>query len=47
VVKYVVDAVMEEDEGEDAVTLTEEQKGFLFLLFRTVIEVLDQESIKS
>ncbi len=38
VVKYVVDALME----EEAVALTEEQKGFLFLLLKTVIDVLDQ-----
>jgi hypothetical protein len=42
VVKYVVDALMEEDEGEDAVALTDEQKGFLFLLLKTVIDVLDR-----
>jgi hypothetical protein len=42
VVKYVVDALMEEDEGEDAVALTEEQKGFLFLVLKTVIDVIDQ-----
>jgi hypothetical protein len=47
VVKYVVDALMEEDEGEDAVPLTEEQKGFLFLLLKTVIDVLDQKGMKS
>jgi hypothetical protein len=41
VVKYVVDALMEEDEGEEAVALTDEQKGFLFLLLKTVIDVLD------
>lgn len=41
VVKYVVDTLMEEDEGEDALVLTEEQKGFLFILFKTVIDVLD------
>jgi hypothetical protein len=36
VVNYVVDALMEEDdEGGDAVALTEEQKGFLFLLLKT------------
>ncbi len=45
VVSYVVDALMEDDEGEDAVALTEEQKGFLFLLFKTVIDVLDQKGI--
>jgi hypothetical protein len=41
-----VDALMEEDEGEDAVTLTDEQKGFLFLLFKTVIDVLDQKGLE-
>jgi hypothetical protein len=46
VVNYVVDALMEEDdEGEDAVALTEEQKGFLYLLLKTVIDVLDQKRI--
>ena len=34
VVNYVVEALMEEDEGEDAVELTDEQKGFLFLLLK-------------
>jgi hypothetical protein len=48
VVNYVVDALMEEDdEGEDALALTEEQKGFLFLLLKTVIDVLDQKGVKS
>jgi hypothetical protein len=47
VVKYVADTLMEEDEGEDALVLTEEQKGSLFLLVKTVIDVLDQEGIKS
>ena len=45
VVNYVVDALMEEDEGEDDVALTEEQKGFLYLLLKTVIDVLDQSGI--
>ena len=45
VVNYVVDALMEDDEDEDAVELTEEQKGFLFLLLKTVIDVLDQPGI--
>ena len=47
VVKYVVDALMEDDEREDAGALTEEQKGFLFLLLKTVIDVLDQKGMKS
>jgi hypothetical protein len=41
VVNYVVDALIEDDEGKDALVLTEEQKGFLFLLLKTVIDVLD------
>lgn len=44
VVKYVVDALMEEDE-EGALSLTDEQKGFLFLLLKTVIDVLDQKGM--
>jgi hypothetical protein len=36
VVKYVVDALMEKDEGEDPV-----------LLLKTVIDVLDQKGMKS
>jgi hypothetical protein len=42
VVNYVVDALMEDEEGEDAVALTEEQKGFLYILLKTVVDVLDQ-----
>jgi hypothetical protein len=45
VVKYVADALMEDDEGEEAVALTEEQKGFLFLMLKTVLDVLDQPGI--
>jgi hypothetical protein len=46
VVEYVVDALMEEEEGVDGVALTDEQKGFLFLLLKTVIDVLDQKVVK-
>jgi hypothetical protein len=42
VVQYVVDALMEEEEGEDTAALTDEQKGFLFLLLKTVIDLLDR-----
>ena len=45
VMKYVADAVTEEDEGKDAVQLTEEQKGFLYFLLKSVIDVLDQKGI--
>jgi hypothetical protein len=34
------------DEGEEAVTLTNEQKGFLFLLLKTVVDVLDEKGTK-
>ncbi len=47
VAKYVVDALMEEEEGEDAVELTDEQKGFVYLLLKTVIDVLDQKRTKT
>jgi len=47
VMKYVVDVLMEEDERGDAVPLTDEQKGFLFLLLKTVIDVLDQRNVKA
>ena len=39
----LVDALME----EDAVALTEEQKGLPYPLLRTVIDVLDQKDMKS
>ena len=47
VVGYVVDALMEEDEGADALVLTDEQKGFLFLLLKTVIDLLHQKGMES
>jgi hypothetical protein len=37
--------VIKKSSEEDAVRLTEEQKGFLFLLLKTVIDVFDR-SIK-
>ncbi len=47
VVRYIVDALMEEEESEDTLPLTEEQKNFLFLLLKTVIDVLDQKCMES
>jgi len=47
VVNYIVDALMEDDQREDAEALTEEQKGFLFVLLKTVIDVLDQRDMRS
>jgi hypothetical protein len=45
-VKYVVDALMEENEGNDAAGLTEEQKAILFILLTVMIDVLDQRGMK-
>jgi hypothetical protein len=45
VMNYVADALTEEDEGEDALILAEEQKGFLFLILKAVIDVLDEKGI--
>jgi hypothetical protein len=45
--KYVIDALMEGEDGEDAIELTDEHKGVLFLLLKTVIDVLDQKGVKS
>jgi hypothetical protein len=43
VIKYVVDALMEESEEGDDVELTDEDKGFLFLLLKTVVDLLDKK----
>ncbi len=42
VMKYVVETIME-DSGEDPVELTEEDIGYLFLLLKTVVDVLDEK----
>jgi hypothetical protein len=42
IIKYVVDALMEESEEGDDVDLTDEDKGFLFLLLKTVVDLLDK-----
>ncbi len=47
VVKYVADTIMEEQEGENAVAFSDEERGLLFLLLKTVIDVLDQKGMKS
>ena len=43
VMKYVVEALIETPEEEDPVALTEEDTGFLFLLLKTVVDVIDQD----
>ena len=42
VMKYLVDTLFEEPEGEDPVSLTDEVIGYLFLLLKTVVELLDK-----
>jgi hypothetical protein len=43
VMRYVVEAVIEAgDDPEDPVELTEEDQGMLFLVLKTVVDVLQQ-----
>ncbi len=42
VMKYVVETLMEAPTDEDPVALTEEDIGYLFLLLKTVVDLLDQ-----
>ena len=47
VIKYVVEALVEEEEeDEDLEDLTEEDKGLLFLVLKTVVELLNKASEK-
>ena len=43
VMKYVVEALMEAPEEEDPVILTEDDVGYLFLLFKTIVDLLDNK----
>lgn len=42
VMNYVVDTLMEMPEETDPIELTEEDSGYLYLLFKTVIDLLNQ-----
>jgi hypothetical protein len=42
IMKYVVDTLIEEPEEEDNDELTDEDKGFLFILLKTVVDLLDK-----
>jgi hypothetical protein len=44
VVKYVVDALMEEE--RDAVLLSDDDRGLIFIILKTVIDALDKQSRK-
>lgn len=43
VIRYVVETLFEAPEGEDPVLLSEEDTGYLFLLLKTVIDLLDEK----
>ena len=43
VLKYVVETLIEVPEEEDPIELTEEDVGFLFLLLKTVVDVIDKQ----
>jgi len=42
VMKYVVETLMEAPEEEEPIALTEDDIGYLFLLFKTVVDLLDE-----
>jgi len=43
VMKYVVETLMEAPEEEEPIFLTEDDVGYLFLLFKTVVDLLDNK----
>jgi len=43
VVKYVVETLMEDPDEEDPVAPTEEDTGYLFLLLKTAVDLLDKK----
>ncbi|MBU2497504.1 MAG: hypothetical protein KKE57_01255 [Proteobacteria bacterium] len=44
VMRYVTEAILDAAEAEDPVALTEEDTGYLFLLLKTVVDVLDKKT---
>jgi hypothetical protein len=46
VMKYLVDTLMEAPDEEDPINLTEDDIGYLFLLLKTVIDLLDKAVLK-
>jgi hypothetical protein len=43
VMNYIIEALMEDDEESEIGELTEEDAGFLFILLKTIMEVLDHK----
>lgn len=44
VMKYVTETLIEAPEEEDSVPLTEDDTGYLFLIFKTVVDVLNEKT---
>jgi hypothetical protein len=44
VMKYVTETLIEAPEGHDPVPLTEDDTGYLFLIFKTVVDVLNKKT---
>ena len=44
VMKYVLDTLFEEPDEDDPVELADEDSGYLFLLFKTVIDILNEKT---
>ncbi len=44
VMRYLVETLIEAPDGEDPVELTEEETGALFLVLKTVVDVLDHSA---
>ncbi|MBW1703523.1 MAG: hypothetical protein JRJ69_16015 [Deltaproteobacteria bacterium] len=44
VMKYVLETLMEAPEEEEPIALTEEDIGYLFLLFKTLVDVIDKNT---
>lgn len=44
VMKYLTEALIESPEGEDPLTLSDEDIGYLFLVLKTVVDVLDKRT---
>jgi hypothetical protein len=42
--KYVTETLIEAPEEEDPVLLTEDDTGHLFLIFKTVVDVLNEKT---
>lgn len=42
VMKYLVEALMETPEGDDPVVLSDEETGLIFLVLKTVVDILDE-----